>query len=396
MKKSQKIISKWSLVSKKNKKFIANKGKILKNKKKLGLISVMLFICFLNPCLSKVPDTPTPTPYVFVRDPLTITGAELQMKNITIELNCYTDRIEGVGNYLIENVANNSVCFKIGFHLWDWNFEIKKSLLNNSELNFSNEISLNPHQTLLILIQWKTSSYLRDIGGKELWFTESDRDLYFVYYQIDTTEYLGGTILFEQLRFNFYSDRFYNSDLQSNLCRQENLEITSKEGPNNLLNNSEKIQLLIDQVPYYEISQENINQNQAFFFYSIDDNTHITWFNTLLVILLGVGAIFLQKVIFIMKAKKAGITAFLPIIVISLSLGITGMVPYTEKMQGGGIGIPITFTPQPLMKIILWELGLLLLYNIVLIVIIAGTGIVMLYKKKRKNYSDKILNTRKL
>jgi len=386
MQKYQKSISKWLFACKKN-KFIANKGKILKNKKIWVVISVLFLISFLISGLSKVTANPTPTPYIFIKDPLTITGAELQMKNVTVELNCYTDRIEGVGIYLIENIANNSVSFTIGFHLWDWNFEIKKSLLNNSELNFSDIISLNPQNTLLILIQWKTDSYLREIGGKELWFTESDRDLYFVYYQINTTEYWGGTILFEQLRLNFYSDRFYNSDLQSNLCRQENLSITNNEDLNNLLNNSEKIQLLIDQVPYYEISQENISQNQAFFFYSIDDNTHITWFTTLLVILLGVGAIFLQKVIFKLKAKKAGITAFLPIIVISLSLVITGIVPYTEKMQGSGMRIPILYTPLPLMKIILWELGLLLLYNIVLILIISGTGIVMLYKKRRKKPS---------
>ena len=368
--------------------FIAlNKGKNLKNKKKWGVISVLILICFLIPDISKVTATPTPTPKVFIKDPLTITGAELQMKNVSVELNCYADRIEGIGIYLIENIANNSVSFTIGFHLWDWNFEIKKSLLNNSELNFNDTFSLNPHNTLSISIQWRTDSYLRDIGGKELWFTESDRDLYFVYYQIDATEYWGSNILSEQVRFNFYSDCFYNSDLQSNLCTQENLKISNKEDINNLVNNSEQIQLLLDQVPYYEISRENISQNQAFFFYSINDNTHISWFNVLIVILLGGGAIFLQNVFLKLKGKKAAITSFLPIIIITLSLGITGLVPYTERMQGSGLIVPILRAPQPLMQIILCELGLLLLYNIVLILIIAGTMIAMLYKKKRKKPS---------
>ena len=384
MQKYQKAISKWLFACKKN-KFIVKKGKILKNKKKWGIISVLLLICFLIPGFFKVTANPTQSSYVFVRDPLTITGAELQMKNVTVELNCYADRIEGVGIYLIENIANNSVSFTIGFQLTEFNFEIKKSLLNNSELNFNDTIFLNPHNTLSILIHWRVDSYLKNIGGKESWFTESDRGLYYVYYQIDATEYWGSNILFEQLRFNFYSDRFYNSDLQSNLCRQENMAISDDEGINNLLNSSEKIQLLLDQVPYYEISQENISQNQAFFFYSINDNTHITWFNILIVILLGGGAIFLQNVVLKLKGKKVAITAFLPIIVITLSLGIIGLIPHTEKMVGFGMAVPIFHTSQPFMKIILWELGLLLLYNIVLIVIIAGTGIVMLYKKKRKS-----------
>ena len=136
MQKYQEIISKW-LSACKETKFTVNKGKIPKNKKKWMLISVLFLTSFLISGLSKVTANPTPTPYVFVKDPLTITGAELQVKNVTVELNCYSDHIEGVGIYLIENIANKSVSFTIGFHLWDWNFEIKKSLLNNSELNFS-------------------------------------------------------------------------------------------------------------------------------------------------------------------------------------------------------------------------------------------------------------------
>ena len=387
MQNYKKKISKWIFASKK-KKIIRNEGKNLKNKKKSGVISVLLLICFLFPGFSKVTANPTSNPYIFVRDPLTITGAELQMKNATVELNCYADRIEGVGIYLIENTANNSASFTIGFQLTDFNFEITKSLLNNSELNFNDSISLNPHNTLSILIQWRVvDSYLDNIGGKESWFTESDRGLYYVYYQIDATEYWGSNILFEQIRFNFYSSCFYNSDLQSNLCRQENLSIYNDRGINNLINSSEKIQLLLDQVPYYEISQENISQNQAFFFYSINDNTHISWFNTLLVILLGGGAMFLQTMFLKLKGKKVAITAFLPIILIILSLGITGIIPYTEKMVGFGMADPIFYTSQPLMQIILSELGLLLLYNIVLIMFIAGIGIAMLYKKKRKKPS---------
>ena len=385
MQKYQKSISKWLFACKK-KEFIIHKGKILKNKKQWGIISVLLLIFFFNSSFSKVSATPTSNPYIFVRDPLTITGAELQMKNATVELNCYADRIEGVGIYLIENIANNSVSFTIGFQLTDFNFEITKSLLNNSEFNFNDSINLNPHKSLSILIHWRVvDSYLDNIGGKESWFTESDRGLYYVYYQIDATEYLGSSILFEQIRFNFYSDHFYNSDLKSNLCRQENLSIYNDSGINNLLNISEEIQLLLDHVPYYQISQENISQNQIFFFYSINDNTHISWFNVLIVVLLGGGAIFLQKVFFKMKGKKVAITAFLPIIVITLSLGIIGLIPYTEKMVGFGLQDPLFMTPQPFMQIILWELGLLLLYNIVLILNNAGTIIATLYKKKRKS-----------
>ena len=95
------------------------------------IVSFLIVFSFLG-TMPNASANPIPRPFIDIRDPLKLTGAELQLVNASVYLDCFRDHVEGYGLYYIKNVANSSVNFTIEFNLGYQNFTITNFKINNT------------------------------------------------------------------------------------------------------------------------------------------------------------------------------------------------------------------------------------------------------------------------